>query len=211
MSEQVKSKEKITMDPMYILVLTFTLAITCIIVAGLLGLVNQVTEPNITAANKAKTVAAMSAVVADPNSTFSEPLTITDEMIAEAANYKTKVTEIYQVTGSDGADAGYAVKMSASGSQGTIVMMVGVDAEESVTGVSIVSHAETSGIGTKVMDNNPLPGSGVGVLEQFVGMSNADGALAVGSNVDAITGATVSTKGVTSGVNGALAVTAAMG
>ncbi len=211
MSEQVKSKEKITMDPKYILVLTFTLTLTCIIVAGLLGLVNQVTEPNITAANKAKTVAAMSAVVADPNSTFSDALEITDEMTAAAATYKTKVTEIYQVIGSDGADAGYAVKMAASGSQGTIVMMVGVDAEDSVTGVSIVSHAETSGIGTKIMNNDPLPGSGVGVLEQFVGMSHTDGDLTVGSNVDAITGATVSTKGVAGGVNGALAVTAAMG
>lgn len=211
MSEQVKTKEKIVMDPKYILKLTFILTITCIIVAGLLGLVNQVTEPNITATNKAKTVAAMSAVVADPDSTFSDALPITDEMTAAAAAYKTKVSEVYQVTGSDGASAGYAVKMEASGSQGTIEMMVGVDAEQSVTGVSIVSNAETAGIGSKIMENNALPGSGVGVLDQFIGMSHTDGDLVVGGNVDAITGATVSTKGVTSGVNGALAVAQAMG
>lgn len=211
MSEQVKTKEKIVMDPKYILSLTFILTITCIIVAGLLGLVNQVTEPNITAANKAKTVEAMKAVVADPESKFSDALEISDEMAAAAAAYKAKVSEAYQVTGSDGAPAGYALKMEASGSQGTIEMMVGVDAEETVSGVSIVSHAETSGIGTKVMNNDPLPGSGVGVLEQFIGMSHANGDLAVGSNVDAITGATVSTKGVTGGVNGALAVAKAMG
>lgn len=211
MSESVKTKEKIVMDPKYILKLTFILTITCIIVAGLLGLVNRVTEPNITATNKAKTVAAMSAVVADPDSTFSDALPITDDMTAAAAAYKAKVSEAYQVIGSDGAPAGYALKMEASGSQGTIEMMVGVDAEQSVTGVAIVSHAETSGIGTKIMNNDPLPGSGVGVLEQFIGMSHADGDLAVGSNVDAITGATVSTKGVTGGVNGALAVTEAIG
>jgi electron transport complex protein RnfG len=153
----------------------------------------------------------MAAVVADPASTFSDKLDITDDMTAAAATYKTKVIEVYQVTGSDGSAAGYAVKVDASGSQGTIEMMVGVDADQTVTGVSIVSNAETSGIGSRVMGNEPLAGSGVGVLDQFVGMSHADGDLVVGSNVDAISGATVSSKGVTSGVNGALAVVEAMG
>jgi electron transport complex protein RnfG len=71
-------------------------------------------------------------------------------------------------------------------------MMVGVDANKAVTGVSVVSHAETSGIGTKVTGNDPLP-SGVGVLDQFIGMSGA-GTLSVGSNVTAISGATVSSS-----------------
>ena len=39
----------------------------------------------------------------------------------------------------------------------------------------------------------------------------ADGGLTVGSNVEAITGATVSTKGVTTGVNAALACAANLG
>ena len=104
----------------------------------------------------------------------------------------------------------YAIKVVASGSQGSIEMMVGVDGEGAVTGVSIVSHSETSGIGTKVMGNEATA-SGVGVLDQFQGKSAADGTLAVGSNVDAITGATVSTRGVTTGVNAALAVAGAMG
>ncbi len=110
----------------------------------------------------------------------------------------------------DAEAAGYAVTVSASGSQGTIEMMVGVDTEGTVTGVSIISHSETSGIGTKVMGNEPTA-SGVGVLDQFVGKSAADGTLSVGTNVDAITGATVSTRGVTSGVNAALAAIGAMG
>lgn len=210
MSEQVKTKEKVVMDPKYIIKLTLTLLITCVIVAGLLGLVNQLTAPNIAAINKANTEKAMAAVVADPASTFSDPLSITDDMTAAAAQYKTTVSEIYEVQ-SNGTAAGYAVKVNASGSQGTIVMMVGVDSEGAVTGVSIVKNAETSGIGTRVMNNEALANSGVGVLDQFVGMSHADGDLAVGTNVDAITGATVSSKGVTSGVNGALAVVEAMG
>ena len=89
-------------------------------------------------------------------------------------------------------------------------MMVGVDADKAVTGVSIVSNSETSGIGSKVMENEPTA-SGVGVLSQFVGKSAADGTLSVGSNVDAISGATVSSKGVTTGVNAALAVAGVLG
>ena len=50
-----------------------------------------------------------------------------------------------------------------------------------------------------------------GVLDQFIGKSAADGTLAVGKNVDAITGATVSSRGVTTGVNAALAVAGVMG
>ena len=84
------------------------------------------------------------------------------------------------------------------------------DGEGAVTGVSIVDNAETAGIGSKGMANDALP-SGVGVLDQFQGKSAADGTLTVGSNVVAITGATVSTKGVTAGVNAALAAVAAMG
>ena len=88
-------------------------------------------------------------------------------------------------------------------------MIVGVDGDGLVSGVSIVSNKETSGIGSKVMDNNALP-SGTRVLDQFIGMSGA-GSLTVGKNVDAISGATVSSKGVTKGVNAALAVAEALG
>jgi electron transport complex protein RnfG len=210
MSNEVKTKEKIDMDPKYIIKLTVTLFLTCVIVAGLLGLVNKITEPNITAANKAKTEAAMQQVVADPEgSTFSDALEITAEMTAAADAAGAKITEAYEVQ-SGGAPAGYALKVVASGSQGSIEMMVGVDAEGVVTGVSVVKNSETAGIGSKVMNNEPTA-AGVGVLSQFEGKSAADGTLTVGSNVDAISGATVSTKGVTTGVNAALAVAGVMG
>ena len=205
MSNEVQTKEKVNLDPKYIIKLTVTLFLTCVVVAGLLGLVNKVTEPNITAANKAKTEAAMQQVVADPEgSTFSDALEITDEMNAAAASAGAKVTEAYEVQ-AGGAAAGYALKIVSSGSQGNIEMMVGVDAEGVVTGVSIVDNAETAGIGSRVMENEN------GVLDQFIGKSTADGTLTVGQNVDAISGATVSSRGVTTGVNAALAVAGAIG
>ncbi len=205
-----EKKEKISMDPKYLLKLTVTLFGTCVIVAGALGVVNQLTAPNITAALKAKTEAAMQAVVADPdNSEFTEALELTDDMTAAALDNGATLTEAYGVT-VGGESAGYALKVVASGSQGAIEMMVGVDAEGTVTGVSVVKSAETKGIGTKVTGNQPLD-SGTGVLDQFQGKTPADMPLTVGQNVDAIGGATVSTKGVTTGVNAALAVAGVMG
>lgn len=200
---------KTNMDPKYIIKLTVTLFVTCVIVAGLLGGVNAITADKIAAINWEKTVAAMKAVVADPDATnFSDALDKTPEMEAAAAPYGS-LDSIYEVQ-VNGAAAGYAIKVVASGSQGSIEMMVGVDSEGVVTGVSIVKNAETAGIGSKVMDNEPT-NAGVGVLSQFEGKSPADGELTVGKGIDAITGATVSTKGVTAGVNAALAVAAVMG
>lgn len=203
-----KSKETVQMDPAYIIKLTVTLFVTCCVVAAALGGVNAVTEEKIDDINRANTVAAMKAVVADPdNTTFSDELPLTDEMTAAAGSVALDSVYEAQV---GGAGAGYAIKVVASGSQGKIEMMVGVDGEGTVTGVSIVKNAETAGIGSKVMTNMPTA-SGVGVLSQFEGKSAADGLLAVGTNVDAISGATVSTRGVTNGVNAALAVAGVMG
>ena len=211
MSNAVKTKEKVNMDPKYIITLTVTLFVTCLVVALLLGLVNGVTAGPIAVINQQKTQEAMLAVVSDPdNTTFSEaPLENTQAMTDAAAAAGGTLGDVYEVQ-AGGAAAGYAVTVSASGSQGTIEMMVGVDAAGAVTGVSVVSHSETAGIGTKVIGNEPTA-SGVGVLDQFVGKSAADGTLTVGSNVDAITGATVSTRGITTGVNAALAAIGAMG
>ena len=210
MSDQVKSKEKVHMDPKYLLTLTVTLFITCVIVAGLLGGVNAITKDKIAAINWEKTVQAMKAVVADPDNTeFSEAVENTAEMSEAAVAAGGTLDSVYEVL-VGGENAGYAIKVVASGSQGNIEMMVGVDGEGTVTGVSVVDNAETAGIGSKVMANDALA-SGVGVLDQFQGKSAADGVLTVGTNVDAITGATVSTKGVTAGVNTALAVAGVMG
>lgn len=208
MSTEVKSKEKVQMDPSYIIKLTVTLLVTCVVVAAALGGVNAITEDKIEAINKEKTEIAMKAVVADPdNTTFSDKLELTDEMVAAAGSVTLDSVYEAQVNGQS---AGHAIKVVASGSQGKIEMMVGVDAEGTVTGVSIVKNSETSGIGSKVMTNMPTA-AGVGVLSQFEGKSAADGTLTVGANVDAISGATVSTRGVTNGVNAALAVAGVLG
>ena len=203
MSNEVKTKEKVDMDPKYIIKLTVTLFVTCVIVAGLLGLVNSVTEGPIAEKNKTKTAAAIQEVLPEMEGSPAV-VELTDEMTAAASGAGATITEAYEAQ-AGGSVIGYALKIVASGSQGNIEMMVGVDAEGTVTGVSIVKNSETSGIGSKVMNNEN------GVLDQFIGKSAADGTLAVGRNVDAISGATVSSRGVTTGVNAALAVAGVMG
>ena len=206
MSNDVKTKEKVHMDPQYIIKLTVTLLVTCMVVAAALGGVNAITADKIAATNLAKTVEAMKKVAPDATD-FSDPLPITEDMTAAAGSVA--LDSVYEAQ-AGGQSVGYAIKVVASGSQGKIEMMVGVDGEGAVTGVSIVKNSETAGIGSKVM-NNENTAKGVGVLSQFEGKTAADGVLTVGSNVDAISGATVSTRGVTNGVSAALAVAGVMG
>lgn len=191
----------------FILKVAGTLTVISLITAFLLGLVNGVTKDKIAAIDAEKTRVAMSAVVPE-GSEFTDALDLTDDVVAAAKAQGGTVTELYGVT-NGGAEAGYVAKVSASGSQGTITMMVGIDANKAITGISVVNSSETSGIGTKVVENKPNA-AGTPVLDQFIGMSGA-GSLVVGSNITAVSGATVSTKGITMGANAALAAVEALG
>ena len=191
----------------FILKVAGTLTVISLVVAALLGFVNSITADKIAEIDAENTRIAMSAV-APEGSEFGDKIEVTDDMVAAAATQSGKILELYPVT-NGGAEAGYVMKISASGSQGTIVMMVGVDANKAITGISVVSHSETSGIGTKVVGNEPNA-AGEPVLDQFIGMSGA-GSLVVGKNITAVSGATVSTKGINMGANAALAVAEVLG
>jgi electron transport complex protein RnfG len=86
-------------------------------------------------------------------------------------------------------------------------MAVGVDGAGQVTGVQIISHTETSGLGANAAANSA---AGQSFRDQFLG---ATGQLAVtqdGGTIDALTGATMTSRAVTQGVNAALACAAAL-
>ena len=190
-------------SPKFVLKVAGTLTIISLITAALLGLVDGVTRDKIAEIEAEKTRQAMS-VVTPAGSEFTDKLDIPAEVTAAASAQGGKVLELYGVKA-----GGCVMKISASGSQGSIVMMVGVDANNAITGISVVSHAETSGIGTKVVGNE-LNDAGVPVLDPFIGMSGA-GTLEVKKNISPISGATVSTKGITTGANAALAAAEALG
>lgn len=179
-------KTSFSIDPRYIGRLVGTLTGICLVVALLLGIVNYVTKPLIDASQKAKQDAAMAQVLAADS---YEKLEFT------TAN----VTALYKAV-AGGAQVGWVAETSTSGSQGAIQMMVGVDIDSRVTGVSIVKHSETPNIGTKVVADQS-------VLDRFIGMDHAHGEITVNSGTnrfDGISGATASSKGVAAGVNTAL-------
>jgi len=190
-------------DPKFVVKVAGTLTVIALVTALLLGLVDGVTRGPIAEIEAEKTRVAMSAV-APAGSEFTDKMEIPAAAAEAAAAQGGKVLELYGVKA-----GGCVMKISASGSQGSIVMMVGVDANNAITGISVVSHAETSGIGTKVCGNE-LNDAGVPVLDQFIGMSGA-GTLEVKKNITPITTATVSTKGITTGANAALAAAEALG
>ena len=97
--------------------------------------------------------------------------------------------------------AGYCVEVTAGGFGGPMKLMVGVSAQGSVTGVAILSHSETPGLGDSVDET--------AFLEQFPGLS---GTVRIGSGanaVEAIAGATESSRAVAQGDNQGLAAVAA--
>ena len=185
----------------FILKVAGTLTVISLVVAALLGVVNMVTEDKIDAINAEKTNQALAAVA--PEGAEFTPVELSDAAVSAASAYGT-LNSMYEMS-----TGGYAMKIVASGSQGSIEMIVGVDANKALTGVSVVSHSETGGIGTKVVNNDPNS-AGTPVLDQFIGMSGS-GSLVVGKTVTPISGATVTTKGITAGCNAALAAVEAMG
>ena len=190
-------------SPKFVIKVAGTLTVIALVTAALLGLVDGVTRDKIAEIEAEKTRIAMSAV-APAGSEFTDKQEIPAAAAEAAAAQGGKVLELYGVKA-----GGCVMKISASGSQGSIVMMVGVDANKAITGISVVSHSETSGIGTKVVGNE-LNDAGVPVLDQFIGLSGS-GSLVVKKNITPITTATVSTKGITMGANAALAAAEALG
>ncbi|MBE6758716.1 MAG: RnfABCDGE type electron transport complex subunit G [Ruminococcaceae bacterium] len=95
----------------------------------------------------------------------------------------------------DGKAVGCVIITSAKGYGGDVQVMVGFDMNRTVTGVSVLSHSETPGLGANAA--NP------GFLDQFVSSADA-GSLAVakdGGTIDAVTAATISSRAVTKAVN----------
>ena len=99
------------------------------------------------------------------------------------------------LSGEGDAEPGYCVELASPGFGGDISMTVGFEADGTILGVSIVSLSETPGLGSRVQE--------AAYLDQYKGQS---GTLALGEDVDAIAGATVSSRAVLIGVNRAVEI-----
>jgi len=184
-----------------------TLLITCALVAGALTAVHRLTRDRIAALDREETETALRRVVDEPDGSQFTRVQATAAQIAAAAGYGTTLDEVYSVR-TGGENGGSVFQITSTGAQGDLVLMVGVDGDGAVSGVSIVSSSEPAGTG--VTESDLLP-NGTGVLDQFIGKTAADLPLAVGVNVEAVSGTAASCAVVTRGVNGALAAVGTAG
>ena len=163
--------------------LAFSLFLIAAVAALVLALVNALTADTIARHAEEKRQAAMASVMPGAN-VFSEMYN-QDPTIDRISGAYTGTTFL-----------GYCVEVSPNGFGGAITLMVGVDTNGSITGASILDHGETAGLGAKAADPN--------FLNQYIGKS---GSITVnnGTNaIQAITGATITSKAVTQGINTAL-------
>ena len=98
---------------------------------------------------------------------------------------------------------GWVVQVTESGSQGLITMMVGVGADYSCTGISVTESSETAGLGAIAGQQSE---KGEAFRAQFVGQSGTVAVTKEGGSIDAISGATITSKAVCRGVTAAIAV-----
>ena len=176
---------------MYVLRLAGTLLLITAIVAALLAGVNMVTAPIIAQLKAEKTQAAIEAVLPGGG----EEISFTDATGL--------VSKVYA------SETGYAVEVNPAGFGGTITMMVGIDKAGNVLGISIVSHTETAGLGDVAAAKTS---AGEAFRGQFVGQRGSVGTAKRGTGtLDAITGATITSEAVCTGVNAALDCVANLG
>ena len=150
--------------------LTVLLMVICAVTSAILGAVNMVTAPTIAQIAADKTAAAYNAVL--PTTGDYEPVDYTDANVTAVA----KCAE------------GTVVEVSISGSQSTLALAIGVDNDGVITGVSVIDHGETPGLGAKAAE--------VEFTDQFKGQSSGLALDKKGGEVVALTGATITSQAV---------------
>jgi electron transport complex protein RnfG len=96
--------------------------------------------------------------------------------------------DIYMIY-SDEAEIGFAFLAVGKGYGGLIDILVGLENETTIKGITIVSHLESPGLGARIIESS--------FRDQFAGVNIADVALRLkGGEIDAITGATISSGAV---------------
>lgn len=175
-----------------ILKLGVTLFAICAVAALVLGVTNNITAPvieerNIQASNEARKI------VLSEADEFKE----LDGMNSDI------VLEVYEGI-KDGQVIGYTIKTSSKGYGGAIELMVGISKDGKITGVEIGNHSETPGLGSKATEpmfkNQYVDKDVLNSLLVVKGSTNND------NEISAISGATITSNGVTNGVNAAMKI-----
>lgn len=162
-----------------ILGITLKLLVISTVTALLLSGVNALTAEKIAANAEEEKRTAISEIFGEGIETEFYPLVLEN------------ITELYKVS-IDGEYIGYAAQVSPLGFGGEMTVMVGVAYDGSIAGVKLISHSETPGLGNRVGEASHT--------SKYIGQT------ADSLSVDAITGSTISSDALRSGVETALSV-----
>ena len=182
------------------------LTIITLVAGALLGLVYDVTKAPIAQAEYEKKQKAYQAVFADATAfeTNEEIQTkaTSQEIFAEGVT-GAYISEVLEAKNDAGEVLGYVMSFaSKEGYGGEISISMGVDLTGAITGVQVLSASETAGLGAKCKDAefvNQFTGiKDMTVTYTKTGKTNPN-------EIDAIGGATITTKAVTNAINNALA------
>ena len=172
--------------------LAVVLLLICAIAAGVLGAVNAITEDKIAEQKAVKARKAYEAVLSADSY---------EALDFDKAAFPT-VTELVRA-----GDMGYVIKSVFAGAQGRITLAVGVDKALKCTGISVIDHSETSGLGANAAADSEV---GRNFRAQFVGQDSSVALSRLGGDIDALTGATITTtaiiEAVADAINAALSV-----
>ena len=175
----------------FVLRLAITLLLITSVVAAALAGINSITAPVIAQLKAEKLQNAINEVLPGGG----ESVEYTDD--------SGWVSAVYQ------SESGYAVEVTpTTGFNGGITMMVGIDNDGKVLGISVVSQTETAGLGAVCAATTS---AGESFRGQFVGMGGEIKVDKDGGQIDAITGATITSRAVCDGINAALNCVANMG
>ncbi|MCB2293729.1 RnfABCDGE type electron transport complex subunit G [Clostridium algoriphilum] len=162
-------------------------------IAGfLLGGAYEITKAPIAASVASDKQTAMKEILPDADKFSNSDVNIKSNAKILEVNVGTKGTKI----------AGYAIKVAPKGYAGPIETMVGISSDGKVTGISILAHTETPGLGANAPEpafsneykNKPTKED----LEVVKVVPKKD------NEIQAMTGATITSKAVTLGVNDAI-------
>ena len=171
--------------------LTIVLTIICALAATALAFVYTITKEPIAYQQRLKKLKAIKAVQPDYD---NEP----DKQFVDIKTGAGDLTRFYITTKGDTL-TGTVFMVSAVGYGGTIDLMVGLNPEGSITGVQVLRHTETPGLGAKITEEK--------FLKQFTAKNLPDTNWALkkeGGDIDQISGATISPQAVVKALNGGL-------
>ena len=178
----------------------FALFLITLIAGALLGLVNQITKEPIAASElKAKQEAYQ--IVFPESKEFVEEETLT-KATESTTMEGTEIAEVLVVKNDSGEVTGYVMSLVAKeGYGGDISFTIGVGIDGVMTGMSVLSHSETAGLGANCTTEE--------FQQQFVGLKGTEIAYSktgksAENEIDAISGATITTKAITNAINAGL-------